>query len=112
MLINDYSELERNYEILRRYSERCRDEITVFAGVVAEANNLTSYDNIVKFYDSLNDEVFLGNMLEGVMNNDMADIIDEIANGRMTFSEYIINNNLINVEDFEEKLKEYREERA
>ena len=114
MLINNYSELERNCEILKRYTEKYRDEITVCAGLTAESYEIASYDDVVKLYDSWNDDMFYGNMLLCATNSGAINDVVSILTGEKSYIDYLESAATIkfNKEDFEKKLKEYREERA
>lgn len=112
MLINDYYELKRNCEILKEYSIRYRDEITVYGGLVAESLGTMPYDVIVQMYDSFSEEVFYGNLLAMAVNSIVVDGIENLLRTDGSYYDSISDNGLlISRDDFEKKLKEYREKK-
>ena len=114
MLINSLEELERNFDIISRYAKKFRAEITVVGGMIAEDTGEAPYEIIVKFYDSLSDDAFVGNLLKPLLQNSVCDMVESVISGKMSYEDLLRNSfyDYLDEDEFRKRLKQYKEERA
>ena len=81
--------LNKRYEVIGKFCEEYKNELTVMSGILAENYGLCNYDEYIKFVNSLTDEVFIGNYLTALMNDVCIDYYSQILDGKMTFVEFV-----------------------
>lgn len=101
-----YKDMKQNYEIIKEFCHFYREELTVYAGVLAEQWGGTTYSEYVNFMNELSEEEFLGNYLCGLLTDEPKNEFKKILDGEQTFVEYIgkVTNNDI-VKDYCKKLE-------
>lgn len=101
-----YKDMKQNYEIIKEFCHFYREELTVYAGVLAEQLGGTTYSEYVNFVNELSEEEFLGNNLCGLLTDEPKNEFKKILDGEQTFVEYIgkVTNDDV-VKDYCEKLE-------
>ena len=84
-----YKDMKQNYEIIKEFCHFYREELTVYAGVLAEHWGGVTYSEYVNFTNGLSDEEFLGNYLCGLLTDEPKNEFKKILDGEQTFVEYI-----------------------
>lgn len=102
-----YENMKSNYEIIKEICEKYRKELTVYGGVLGEHAELVDCSEYIKFMNELSFEVFVGNFMTGLLNEDVISIYRDILDGEQTFEEItslygddIKNNYLEKLEKF------------
>ena len=105
-----YKDMKQNYEIIKEFCHFYREELTVYAGVLAEQWGGTTYSEYVNFTNELSEEEFLGNYLCGLLTDEPKNEFKKILDGEQTFVEYIgkVTNDDV-VKDYCEKFYNHYE---
>ena len=115
MIINSLEELERNFDIISRYAKKFRAEITVGGGLISEDMGEAPYEIVVKFYDSLSDDVFAGSLMKpSILDSSGCNMVESIISGKMSYEDLLHDSiyDYVDEDEFRKRLKQYKEERA
>ena len=89
MFSNNYEIMKSNYETIKEFCIKYRNELTISGGVFAEVRNMITCEDYVKFMNGLSDETFVGNFLNGLLNGYCIDAYRDVLKGKVTIDEFI-----------------------
>ena len=84
-----YAQMKENYEIIRKFSEMYRKDLTLLAATAGENCGLVSREDYIKFADEMTLDEFVGNQLVGLLNSENIETFRKILDGEMEFREMV-----------------------
>ena len=84
-------DLKANYEVIRQVCERYRKELTIYQAAIIDECPLIDVDanDYIEFINALSLDIFIGNMLCGLLDSASMDIYKQLLSNELTFEEFV-----------------------
>ena len=84
-------DLEANYEVISQVCKRYRKELTIYQAAIIDKFPCLDVDvnGYIEFMNTLSLDIFIGNMLCGLLNPVSMDIYKQLLTNELTFEEFV-----------------------
>ncbi len=100
------NDLEANYEVISQACKRYRKELTIYQAAIIDEIDVDANDYI-EFMNALSLDIFIGNMLCGLLNPVSMDIYKQLLTNELTFEEFVEQSDIININKFNELMERF-----
>ena len=85
------NDLEANYEVISQACKRYRKELTIYQAAIIDKYSWIDVDvnNFIEFMNALSLDIFIGNMLCGLLDPVSIDIYKQLLTNKLTFEEFV-----------------------
>lgn len=100
------NDLEANYKVISQVCKRYRKELTIYQAAIIDGIDVDANDYI-EFMNALSLDIFIGNMLCGLLNPVSMDIYKQLLTNELTFEEFVEQSDIININKFNELMERF-----
>lgn len=84
-----YEELEERHDTIKEFGTKYRKEVIKFQAWVSEINGLCSSEDYKKLVDEWTLDEFIGNLMNGIPNDDAIQSYRKVLDGEQTIDEFL-----------------------